>query len=213
MRGENGWTYSESGKAEGTPPHAWGKLRARLPPGPLPTVHPHMRGENALPRNEKERALGTPPHAWGKRDIRPRVFFRVRYTPTCVGKTCYATDELLADAVHPHMRGENTSAAGAGSASSGTPPHAWGKRLAASAGAEMNRYTPTCVGKTLIIAASTLKRKVHPHMRGENVPQPYLQAIKAGTPPHAWGKQGVRRYRAGCSRYTPTCVGKTSSTP
>ena len=159
----------------------------------LDAVHPHMRGENPTPLPAKVVGLGTPPHAWGK----PRKYVRygrnLRYTPTCVGKTRPAYAVRFHNQVHPHMRGENEFRA-----------------LMAAAGV---RYTPTCVGKTLIIAASTLKRKVHPHMRGENVPPPYSQAIKAGTPPHAWGKQGVRRYRAGCSRYTPTCVGKTSSTP
>jgi len=42
--------------------------------------------------------------------------------------------------------------------------NAWRPKAAAS----FNRYTPTCVGKTLEERLVEYTMEVHPHMRGEN---------------------------------------------
>src|SRR5947208_670007 len=53
----------------------------------------------------------------------------------------------------------------------GSPPHAWGRLVAAEDGPRLLRFTPTCVGKTASYAAPSRNPSVHPHMRGEDSPQ------------------------------------------
>ena len=76
--------------------------------------------------------------------------YTVRYTPTCVGKTLEQRARIKLDTVHPHMRGENFENICVLWSMIGTPPHAWGKRFLKGVAKPMNRYTPTCVGKTAI---------------------------------------------------------------
>jgi hypothetical protein len=117
----------------------------------------------------------------------------LRYTPTCVGKTFIG--HLLpnpAIAVHPHVCGENESV----------------DQLAR----KQNRYTPTCVGKTSYDCVHVFLLPVHPHVCGENTSRSPRPIYGHGTPPRVWGKHQNQRDRLNRSRYTPTCVGKTSVT-
>ena len=54
--------------------------------------------------------------------------YRLRYTPTCVGKTPCPGVAPSPDKVHPHVCGENYNPL--------------------TASDKSKRYTPTCVGKT-----------------------------------------------------------------
>ena len=75
----------------------------------------------------------------------------------------------------------------------GTPPRVWGKRNLSLKLLLNYRYTPTCVGKTVLAILAW--------------------AALIGTPPRVWGKPD-RAWKIGDrTRYTPTCVGKTTSTP
>ena len=56
-----------------------------------------------------------------------------------------------------------------------------------------HRYTPTCVGKTIVGSEPKTRDKVHPHVCGENG---YIGDGEVG-------EHG----------YTPTCVGKTQLHP
>src|SRR6185437_10548844 len=71
----------------------------------------------------------------------------------------------------------------------GSPPRAWGRRLQRKSGFPGNRFTPTCVGKTLSRRLPRPCTSVHPHVRGED------------------GRRRAARSRR--KRFTPTCVGKT----
>ena len=156
--------------------------------------------------------------------------FRVRYTPTCVGKTAYYARDCTLLTVHPHMCGENDPVSHAAVAAKtvhphmcgenffrfiiaaiqkGTPPHVWGKLKVAQPEEPLTRYTPTCVGKTDPHMCRWLILAVHPHMCGENWQRRWRPAQWEGTPPHVWGKR-CKPIRYGLpTRYTPTCVGKT----
>ena len=132
-------------------------------------VHPHTRGEN-----------GCSAHICAHRN---------RYIPTRVGKTPPVIVSQIIVTVHPHTRGENTSITSFKNASTGTSPHAWGKRNAKECGLYHCRYIPTRVGKThgffvghlrhlgtsphawgklAVICLSIAFSSVHPHTRGEN---------------------------------------------
>ena len=193
-------------------------------------VHPHMRGENVDEHQHRRAADGTPPHAWGKLYSDSNSSALIRYTPTCVGKTagarCRAAritvhphmrgengkwyEKTSTDEVHPHMRGENAQTRSYFGRQDGTPPHAWGKHCGKQITRISHRYTPTCVGKTPFIVETASSYAVHPHMRGENGANGQARAVLVGTPPHAWGKLPTLLNFLTCSRYTPTCVGKTS---
>ena len=171
----------------GSPPHAWGiqwfdfalALWLRFTPtcvgntgaGVLAThfsaVHPHMRGEYV---NYTD--------CW---------LTRRRFTPTCVGNTACRFQRRPRLSVHPHMRGEYPCSQHLFCITSGSPPHAWGIHLYLASIPNRHRFTPTCVGNTLLDSSSLSPRSVHPHMRGEYSLFALAVLSYLGSPPHAWG--------------------------
>src|SRR5437588_371449 len=91
----------------------------------------------------------------------------LRFTPTRVGNTSWASTTL--------------------SASSGSPPHAWGIRDRRRDGGPGCRFTPTRVGNTLRPAIPAGECTVHPHTRGEYYQCGHIWSLLSGSPPHAWG--------------------------
>ena len=73
------------------------------------------------------------------------------------------------------------------------------------------RFTPTCVGKTRHQQHYHRRVAVHPHMRGEDKVNDLARLKVNGSPPHAWGRPHTRYGKLRDARFTPTCVGKTSS--
>ncbi len=127
MRGENLLPCGVAPAAPGSSPHAWGKLivgqgqkgsrriiptcvgktvPARNPVWQFPD-HPHMRGENFAVLVAYFWANGSSPHAWGKPWEKALAQQIPRIIPTCVGKTSRSNICCMANADHPHMRGEN----------------------------------------------------------------------------------------------------------
>ena len=91
----------------------------------------------------------------------------------------------------------------------GSPPRAWGGRRAVRGHGRSPRLTPTCVGRTVVVAEGDRGVKAHPHVRGEDVGQRGRANGLPGSPPRAWG--GPRRVPLlmPWPRLTPTCVGRT----
>ena len=149
MRGENEKREKCSIAFSGTSPHAWGKQKGKklfhglirnIPTcvGKTPLdlqhiilsqEHPHMRGENRTSGVVHVSPAGTSPHAWGKLRLLSKAFPRARNIPTCVGKTSRQYFRCRRFSEHPHMRGENSKVEQTTGRSTGTSPHAWGKRL------------------------------------------------------------------------------------
>ena len=113
------------------------------------TVHPHMRGEDKKSILAFLTASGSPPHAWGRLDGDVDQLAGVRFTPTCVGKTPVCRPSAVLLAVHPHMRGEDKASVSHFVSLCGSPPHAWGILGQESPPVLVERFTPTCVGKTV----------------------------------------------------------------
>ena len=130
-------------------------------------------------------------------------------TPTCVGKTKTLKQDILPNWKHPHVRGEDLSAAFDMSLPMETPPRAWGRRLPAQGIARRLGNTPTCVGKTSPSFMMYLDRWKHPHVRGEDAPKRRQSAYDKETPPRAWGRPWALSLVFSRMRNTPTCVGKT----
>ena len=108
------------------------------------------------------------------------------------------------------MRGEKSLILARAPPYGGSPPHAWGKDEHVVYSLSVRRFTPTCVGKSPGISSPMSATSVHPHMRGEKVFIPLVNAADNGSPPHAWGKGCVLLREVFLARFTPTCVGKSS---
>ncbi len=213
----------------GSPPRAWGQLFSkwilfanhRFTPtcvgttkkGTLgigyQTVHPHVRGDNLLRPGAYRVKDGSPPRAWGQRKLKNIVHPSCRFTPTCVGTTLHREKIKSAQAVHPHVRGDNVSFPEMRDAGWGSPPRAWGQRFGIGPFYQEARFTPTCVGTTKTSSLSALTTTVHPHVRGDNQQPGLWMFSKVGSPPRAWGQRHAHLAESEYVRFTPTCVGTT----
>ncbi len=213
----------------GSPPRVWGKLAIASGNVPLSrftptrvgktstrrevirpaTVHPHACGENCCAVGLLREYCGSPPRVWGKlAPSRPYVAV-VRFTPTRVGKTKSWPRRDFLRTVHPHACGENSAIKSITADGYGSPPRVWGKRYSGLAGNPAARFTPTRVGKTPGVDWQPARRAVHPHACGENLEWSRGGMGGTGSPPRVWGKLGLRMWRRGARRFTPTRVGKT----
>ena len=148
-----------------------------------------MRGEDILNVSLNRHVFETPPHAWGRLDSLESCLYRVRNTPTCVGKTRRKDFIGIYEWKHPHMRGEDSWAREDALPQAETPPHAWGRQKRVFGFIAAGRNTPTCVGKTATLSGMNRDAQKHPHMRGEDLPSLKRQRKRLETPPHAWGRR------------------------
>ena len=147
VRGEDAAVIEQRSDDWETPPRAWGRLCASVT-GPLkagntPTCvgktvlavcrsattrkHPHVRGEDRPHAKRTTQPMETPPRAWGRLQKPRREVEAVGNTPTCVGKTSTRLDTRPPLRKHPHVRGEDFSAAYINWSRTETPPRAWGR--------------------------------------------------------------------------------------
>ncbi len=134
---------------------------------------------------------------------------RIRFTPTCVGKTRCAARADSSCTVHPHVRGEDLPYARRVALATGSPPRAWGRLKSPLRSRRPCRFTPTCVGKTRKESKLPRPLPVHPHVRGEDGRLGGRETRRDGSPPRAWGRLEIVHFRDAAPRFTPTCVGKT----
>ena len=136
-------------------------------------VHPHVRGGYHKRQTRSTRDLGSPPRAWGLRRKGSNYDRRKRFTPTCVGTTRQCQWTGCGSTVHPHVRGDYKMRTPVEPVNDGSPPRAWGlRRVCGDAERELGspprawgllgirvvfplavRFTPTCVGTTIILVA------------------------------------------------------------
>ena len=129
------------------------------------------------------------------------------------------------------MCGESLTTGNKKPGNRGSPPHVWGKRLLQKDYSEVDRITPTCVGKALIAVHTGYISRItptcvgkalysagwqgapqdHPHMCGESQIGHRFFFRVVGSPPHVWGKPSSPPSESRHSRITPTCVGKAPS--
>ena len=213
----------------GSPPRAWGghhviadhHHRVRLTPTCVGrtsrtavsvsgvAAHPHVRGEDPACSAVYRADTGSPPRAWGGPSRIQEAFVKARLTPTCVGRTQSKAPGWRPGAAHPHVRGEDRYCSPGPSALYGSPPRAWGGLDAVVADDQVDRLTPTCVGRTQPGTAGAPVQPAHPHVRGEDSPCRTNPSGTAGSPPRAWGGPCSSRSPSSRRRLTPTCVGRT----
>ena len=171
--------------------------------------HPHGRGEDLEQLLLGKATRETPPRAWGRPRRSTTRRSGGRNTPTGVGKTTRRSRAGVHDWKHPHGRGEDQSWLGTLTMCAETPPRAWGRQIHHLLITEILRNTPTGVGKTRSLAEKHLKKKKHPHGRGEDRRPVRRRLCGSETPPRAWGRLDMAA-RQGCrTGNTPTGVGKT----
>ena len=189
MRGEDCAFSNTTGLADGSPPHARGRLYGFV--GRVADVqdHPRMRGEDDPRPGSPGHGLGSPPHARGRHENTAKTRTPQRITPACAGKTSTALRMALLTGDHPRMRGEDAVV------------------FAISDG--NGRITPACAGKTVACPVSVGRAWDHPRMRGEDLAVKAGEGIDPGSPPHARGRLRNEDGLYTIRRITPACAGKT----
>jgi len=170
-------------------------------------VHPHTRGDICSHHPAMRCAYGSPPHAWGHYGTNRFENYPMRFTPTRVGTFSDALPCRNIATVHPHTRGDIVIARATFSATSGSPPHAWGHFLQHDCILLRSRFTPTRVGTFHPWCGVCHESSVHPHTRGDIARAAVPVVFPYGSPPHAWGHYYDKRQGISHHRFTPTRVG------
>ena len=147
-----------------------------------------MRGEDGIWLRAASRMLGSPPHARGRRVRAGQEHPVRRITPACAGKTAGSGDSDLFEGDHPRMRGEDIGTQLKNGGTSGSPPHARGRRSRLKPVVFLLRITPACAGKTRTTGPDLATTPDHPRMRGEDQRLRLYPLPWAGSPPHARGR-------------------------
>ena len=207
VRGDHDARNTDCEQRVGSPPRAWGSptqgsitksvvrftptcVGITVFPGPEQntlTVHPHVRGDHLYNGGVPVVPNGSPPRAWGSRADSGRNWWRLRFTPTCVGITVAGQSRELQKTVHPHVRGDHWINSLQDQLQAGSPPRAWGSPGLGVFAARPSRFTPTCVGITTPTISSNAASTVHPHVRGDHFSRIRQSDHSRGSPPRAWG--------------------------
>jgi hypothetical protein len=205
---------------------AGGRTRPRGDP-----VHPRACGEYTASASGPTISFGSSPRVWGIREQKPVVVGGIGFIPTRVGNTPFRGIPPQPSRVHPHAYGEDTLIAGknlnaTGSSppcgedgrleivpviapdssprmwedvnsplrivsANGSSPHMWGRHHRHRDFVGPPRFIHTHVGKTPSVQAQIGRRPVHPHI--------------------AWGRLDVVLDATEIARFSPTRVGRRSS--
>ena len=174
----------------GSPPRVWGNLGLAELRSAAHAVHPHVCGEIQRAGASHRDSHRFTPTCVGKSSAKsPAATLAYGSPPRVWGNRQTVSSLTVASAVHPHVCGE----IGVGMLSKmphdGSPPRVWGNLSGTMADAAGDRFTPTCVGKSIVgVTAPTGQRFT----------------------PTCVGKSSSSRHSRDRRRFTPTCVGKSS---
>ena len=170
MRGADFWQFPSGAKVYGSPPRAWGRRLAAGLGLIRIAVHPHVRGADFVAGIVIAALCGSPPRAWGRRATRysmahgPAVHPHVRGADAPLGMPMVSHSP-----VHPHVRGADIIRGYSRGEIVGSPPRAWGRHPVGQGNDADGRFTPTCVGQTVVLFGKTIASAVHPHVRGADI--------------------------------------------
>ena len=134
---------------------------------------------------------GSPPRVRGKLNRMSAEDTNRRITPACAGKTKQHETNIAHHADHPRVCGENTLVLWILWVLNGSPPRVRGKHMRVKEGAEWERITPACAGKTNALLPSLAAFSDHPRVCGENFFVIHIKAAWYGSPPRVRGKQSL----------------------
>ena len=173
--------------------------------------HPHARGEDSSTAVSSTWPVETPPRTWGRLISCGVLSVTYGNTPTHVGKTRHGRKYHGRGEKHPHARGEDPGIWAWRTARRETPPRTWGRPDLLVKLKDLERNTPTHVGKTLSTPSGHTFRRKHPHARGEDTTEWPLRSIAFETPPRTWGRRSLLSCSSNRKGNTPTHVGKTGT--
>ena len=206
-RGEQSTPFDTENPGAGSSPRTWGtvdrdrlnSLRKRFIPTHVGNrvlmrshvccraVHPHARGEQRCQAVASVGGVGSSPRTWGTVDGIEIAGKRARFIPTHVGNSPPKHPASILMPVHPHARGEQHDAPLLRLQQAGSSPRTWGTGLAELGQMAVQRFIPTHVGNSGQRAAPCVSRSVHPHARGEQVPDGMGGTEPRGSSPRTWG--------------------------
>ena len=170
----NRYTVPRAGHtSDGSSPRTWGtdppapryRCRGRFIPthvgnssaqSPRPgwsSVHPHARGEQSFWVIAPDSRIGSSPRTWGTGELSAVRAASSRFIPTHVGNSWGIMGMPCGMAVHPHARGEQSSAPSPASAPRGSSPRTWGTASFRILCQTILRFIPTHVGNSSSVPA------------------------------------------------------------
>ena len=154
---------------------------------------------------------GSSPRVWGTLHIDLEHVHSLRFIPTRVGNTAGFPLFCSTGAVHPHACGEHFLRVHIQEGERGSSPRVWGTPDNADLTALTNRFIPTRVGNTILIACAYEVNPVHPHACGEHALGNGLVWPPLGSSPRVWGTRMPLAFDTKCPRFIPTRVGNTGA--
>ena len=146
----------------------------------------------------------------GKHGFNLRRRTACRITPAYAGKTGMEgiDRKILTD--HPRVCGENREQHDRRHGAGGSPPRMRGKLPEAGIKVINIRITPAYAGKTQVILPSSVRKRDHPRVCGENSEDGAAPRIVPGSPPRMRGKLCAGNRTGQKDGITPAYAGKTS---
>ena len=156
---------------------------------------------------------GSPPHARGRAHVQCDLKAIPGITPACAGKRASWPTVAARWEDHPRVRGEECPLLPPMPAPKGSPPRARGRGHPGPQWRQGGRITPACAGKSDRYSLRCRRRKDHPRVRGEELPEFDGYDYSEGSPPRARGRVVSTQLMLSPRRITPACAGKRSVVP
>src|SRR5690606_29139579 len=126
-----------------------------------------------------------------------------RFTPACAGTSPKEEWGVLANLVHPRVRGDLRKTMTLFMQDAGSPPRARGPRRSTCCCRSGPRFTPACAGTSPSSSTSSAAISVHPRVRGDLVTARDAQPSGVGSPPRARGPRFGGSLLEFGDRFTP----------
>ena len=91
----------------------------------------------------------------------------------------------------------------------GSPPRARGEAILSVSIRTLNRITPACAGRRLLLREPSTYLTDHPRVCGEKLVFPPFLGRVTGSPPRVRGEDILRKIWARIHRITPACAGRS----
>ena len=173
--------------------------------------HPRVCGEKALTSIPRDKPQGSPPRVRGKVGHALHVGVGVGITPACAGKSKFPRERGAGSWDHPRVCGEKLRSHLRSSGRGGITPACAGKSSSSfwCSGVSIGS-PPACAGKSGARRRTRRLRADHPRVCGEKASVAESKSHFPGSPPRVRGKALDDQRRAGKTRITPACAGKST---
>ena len=150
--------------------------------------HPRVCGEKPRIFFMSIRSAGSPPRMRGKGQPLYIVVSESGITPACAGKRASWCLVILRLRDHPRVCGEKFHYLYYYGYNKGSPPRVRGKVVDEYMANLLDRITPACAGKRLIVTSHSARTWDHPRVCGEKFLETKTWTMPQGSPPRVRGK-------------------------